>query len=139
MRNLDDPGAPKYRYPLGVSTSKLLFGYEMLYPGEPLVLCEGATDVMAAYEAGFWGVGSYGARLYPEQVKLILAAKPSIVIIAYDQDKAGDAGFMLADALLSVEGIITVRPFWEGYKDLGEMPTATRRKILTEALAISST
>ena len=139
LRNLDDPSAPKYRYPLGVSTSKLLFGYERLYPNEPLVLCEGATDVIAAYEAGFWAVGSYGSRLSDDQAHLIRAAKPTVVVVAYDQDKAGDDGAAFAGEHLNSLGILTVRPVWDGYKDLGEMPTATRTKILTEALAISST
>lgn len=139
LRNLDDPGAPKYRYPVGVSTSKLLFAYERFLTGEVMVLCEGATDVMAAYEAGFLAVGSYGARLYLEQVLLILAAKPSLVVIAYDQDKAGDLGAVQAEAALANVGILAVRPLWDGYKDLGEMPMATRKKILSEALDISST
>jgi hypothetical protein len=139
LRNLDDPSAPKYRYPVGVGASKLLFGYERLYQHEPLVLCEGATDVMAAFEAGFWAVGSFGARISETQSHLILAAKPTTVVIAYDMDKAGEEGAHHAHEVLSRLGVITVRPRWDGYKDLGEMPKATRRKILTEALAISST
>lgn len=138
LRNLDDPHAPKYRYPLGISTSKLLFGYER-FEGGPMILCEGATDAIAAYEVGFQAVASYGSRLSVDQTRLIAAANPTFVVIAYDQDEAGESGALDADDLLGAFGVMSVRPTWDGYKDLGEMPEATRRKILTKALVTSST
>lgn len=139
-RNVDDPEGPKYKYPRGVSTSRLLFGLRELDDVRRLFIVEGAMDVVAVREAGHDAVGTYGSRLYPEQLREIVALHPGAVILAYDMDSAGHLGAKEARWALQDEGILVRRPWWNArYKDLGEMPLEKRRSTLEKILASIST
>lgn len=137
-RSMD--GGPKYRYPVGVETSRLLFGLHRAEPRDLLVIVEGAPNVAAAYDAGYTAVGSYGSRLYPAQAELIAGLSPSRVVIAYDEDRAGRDGGAAAQDLLCSYGVWTVRARWDGedYNDLADMPPVKRERILKKALALSA-
>lgn len=131
-------GGPKYRYPGGSKTSRLLFGYSEEVVATP-VLVEGAMDAIAVWEAGFVGLGCYGARLYPEQVRLIRRLSPVRVVLAFDEDRAGNQARVEAFRALEDLGIPAVSLRWDdAAKDMAEMDIDTRR-ILLQDVALQPT
>lgn len=123
---------PKYRYPFGVRTSRLMFGYTEGVVATP-VLVEGAMDAIAVWEAGYVGLACYGSRLYPEQVRLLSRLSPTRVILAFDEDRAGIAAREDAERLLGDIGISTVSLRWQdSVKDLAEMDCHTRKTLLQD-------
>lgn len=125
---------PKYRYPRGITTSELLFNYENVCPGQPVVVVEGAPDVIALWEVGIPAVGTFGARLYTGQQRLLSALEPSWVLVAYDQDRAGAEGGVGAVSSLLRLGIPARRALWPDYNDPGDMDPKTRREIFRRIL-----
>lgn len=125
---------PKYRYPRGVGTSKLLFNYHEIEARTPVVVVEGAPDVIALWEAGIPAVGTFGARLLPAQQSLLSRLEPSVVVLAYDQDQAGRLGALEAVSALLGAGVQARRARWDDYKDVGEMPVGERQKKLGKFL-----
>ena len=117
---------PKYRYPRGVSTSELLFGYESIATKTDLVIVEGAPDVISLWEVGIPAVGAFGARLYPQQIQLINRLEPTKVTVAFDQDEAGNIGGLQAVRDLRMAGLLAVRARWDKYNDPGDMPADVR-------------
>lgn len=126
---------PKYRYPRGINTSELLFGYHEIECQTPVVVVEGAPDVIALWEIGIPAVGTFGARLLPAQQDLLEALQPALVLVAYDQDLAGRTGAGKATAALLSQGVRAKTAFWRGYNDPGEMPADTRKEIFEKCLA----
>jgi DNA primase len=126
---------PKYRYPKGVRTSELLFNWDRVPANTPIVLVEGAPDVIALWEVGVPAIGSYGARLLPAQQRLLSRLSPSVVIVAYDMDQAGHQGSRQAIEALMRLGIPAVRAWWRGYNDVGEMPGEIARDTIEKTLA----
>lgn len=87
-------GEPKYmnspETPV-FSKSKHLFGMNLAKKSKLgyIILCEGNVDVVSMHQAGFDNaVASLGTSLTPEQARLI-SRYVSEVVIAYDQDNAG--------------------------------------------------
>ena len=127
-----DGGGPRYRYPRGAKTSRLLFGYSEGVVETP-VLVEGAMDAVAVWEAGYVGLGCYGARLYPEQARLLRRLSPTRVVLAFDEDRAGRLARIDAERVLGDLGIPTVSLRWDdAAKDLAEMDVDTRRMLLQD-------
>lgn len=125
---------PKYRYPKGVLTSRMLFGLTKI-TDDIVFVVEGAPDVVALWEAGFQAVGTFGSVLYPHQMRLLERLSPRKVIVAYDMDRAGRDGSRKAvEMLRGQSGIQTVRASWEGHKDAADMSVETRRRIFSEIL-----
>jgi len=125
---------PKYKYPQGVTTSELLFNYHNIQAGKPLFIVEGAPDVAALWDIGVQAVGTFGARLYPAQERLIRRLSPCRIHVAYDMDEAGRTGAYGATQRLSEAGIATTTLAWKEAKDAGEMSKETRTKIFSAAL-----
>lgn len=126
--------APKYLYPKNVKTSKLLFGYHFIPSQSKIVVVEGAPDVAALHEAGVYAVGTFGARLYPPQRRLLEALQPRLIVVAYDMDRAGYSGSHRAVRSLRTAGVLARRMGWPNYNDPGEMPVAVRREIFQMVL-----
>lgn len=127
-------GDPKYKYPRGVPTSQLLFNYHEIECRTPVVVVEGAPDVIALWEVGVPAVGTFGARLLPGQQRLLSALQPTKVVMAYDQDRAGRTGAREAVTALSASGLVAQRAYWSGAKDPGELEPTQRRKIFEKYL-----
>lgn len=125
---------PKYKYPQGVTTSELLFNYHNLSSDKPLFIVEGAPDVAALWEIGVQAVGTFGARLYPAQERLIRRLSPPCVYIAYDMDTAGRTGALGALDRLRAAGMMASVVAWDGAKDAGEMSKETRTQIFVDRL-----
>lgn len=134
-RNIDGEG-PKYKYPLGVKTTELLFGAHEARQTDVLFVVEGAMDVVAVRQAGFDAVGTYGARLFPKQIEALSGLFPRLVVLAYDMDRAGNEGAQEARNALDKAGLMSFRAYWDDkYKDLGEMDLDTRSSTLSNLLA----
>ena len=123
---------PKYRYPRGISTSKMLFNYDQIVPESTVVLVEGAPDVIALWEVGIQSVGAFGARLYDSQLRLLSRLEPTKVVVAFDQDQAGDIGSDKAVTDLREAGISAGRAVWGRYNDVGDMPESVRSETFQE-------
>lgn len=139
-RNIHDPEGPKYKYPLGVRTTELIFGVKELTQSRVLFLVEGAADTISVREAGQDSISTYGARLFDPQMRLIRDLEPSVVVIAYDMDKAGHEGSKEARKTIQDAGIMAYRAMWHPkYNDLAAMPLKNRRSTLQKILASIST
>jgi 5S rRNA maturation endonuclease (ribonuclease M5) len=132
-RNLQD--GPKYRYPYDVDVSKHMFNYHQC-SADSLVITEGATDVMAAYEAGYDAVAIYSAHLSNAQAQLIRRYNPKRIWVATDQDPAGDSAWMQIKAKLPELDVRRLR--WDEYKDLSAMPLAARALALEPVSRVGS-
>jgi hypothetical protein len=125
---------PKYLYPSGVRVSGLFFGDPQ--PRGTVILCEGASDVMAIYASAThhkekmpWGwsvLGCFGAGIHAPQVAMLHDMQPRQIVLAFDADKAG-----LAAAERSYN---TLSQFWDvkvhdwgtsGFKDPGDLYART--------------
>jgi len=78
----------KYRYPLGVDVSRLLFNYTPDHR-EAVVLVEGALDAISLHNVGVHAFAIYGSRLSEAQVMLIRKIDPEYIYTCYDLDDAG--------------------------------------------------
>mgnify|MGYP000900440286 CR=1 FL=1 len=141
----DPEGKPKYRYPEHFPASHLLWGvwenerhsFQEHNRQRVLVVTEGATDVVACFDAGFNAVGTYGAIMHGDQLSQISALRPDILVLAYDMDEAGMKGAKRAMEGLNAMGFWTVRARWDGGKDLNDLDVETRRETLLHALDTS--
>jgi Toprim-like/CHC2 zinc finger len=87
-------GEPKYRYPVGVPVSRLLFGRHLVPSRlELLVLVEGASDVLSLHRwpipAGAAVLAVYGAGLHAAQAQIVKELAAHRVLVAMDADDPG--------------------------------------------------
>ncbi|MBR4241869.1 MAG: DNA primase [Eubacterium sp.] len=88
---------------------------------ETIILCEGYMDVIAMHQAGFTNaVAGCGTALTPEQVRLI-SRYAKEVILAYDNDEAGQKAREKAVSLFSKTDIKIKIPAFSGGKDPDEI------------------
>jgi DNA primase len=121
----------KYKYPPRVSVSDHLIE-AWRCTAETIVLVEGMADVAAVWEAGFdCALGSYKAGLSKAQAAILRRYAPTRVLCAFDQDTAGDAGWVkVRDQLRYCSKVQRVE--WDTYNDVAEIPLSDRRDMLTE-------
>jgi DNA primase len=129
-RDLTGTDEAKYRYPPGVNMSHLMWNFHRCR-GDVLMLTEGATDAMAAVEAGFSdAAATYRNGLSKHQVELIVRYNPTVVLCAYDQDEAGDRGYGQMLNALYARRIKVDRLTWNDYKDLASIPLSDRAAMI---------
>jgi len=88
---------------------------------ESIILCEGYMDVIAMHQAGFTNaVAGCGTALTSEQVRLI-SRYAKEVILAYDNDEAGQKAREKAVSLFSQTDIKIKIPMLSGGKDPDEI------------------
>ena len=125
----------KYRYPAGVNISTFLYNYHRA-TGDVLVLTEGATDTIAAEEAGWLcSMATYRNGLSRAQVDLVLKYDPSVILVAYDQDEAGETGVAQVREAIGAQ-VKVDRLTWEGYKDLASIPLGSRFEMFDQVKGI---
>jgi DNA primase len=136
-RDLTGADPAKYRYPPGVTMSHLLFNYERV-DNDWLMITEGATDTIAADEAGWeQSIATYRNGVSPHQQAMLREYSPKLVLCAYDQDEAGELGFRQMKHALS--GLCRVdRLTWTEHKDLASIPLSDRREMLDQVRQIYS-
>lgn len=125
----------KYRYPVGVRTTELLFNFAPL-AAPRIVLVEGATDAMAAWEVGAVAFATFSNLLSRAQLRLLERVDPAQVVIAYDADEAGEAGAEAAARLLGGRAQVFRARFPHRRKDLAECSPSERREALQQAIAL---
>lgn len=121
-RNLGD--GPKYVYPTEIDISDYLFAYHQC-TDDVVILTEGATDTIAAWEVGHQAMAIYGSRLSKAQRIALEKYNPKALILAYDQDEAGDQAARNTAAWFP--HLVVERAEWGHYKDLSSMPITVRR------------
>jgi len=74
------------------SINDLLFGYHLVYEKKPttIFICEAEIDAMSAYEMGYVGVSTGSAHMSDKQVELLIKTGVTNVVIAMDNDMAGN-------------------------------------------------
>ena|SRR5690606_33532643 len=119
----------KYRYPYGVSLSKYLYNYHRA-DKDLVVLTEGATDTIAFDEvAPGYAMAMYSNRLSKAQARLLYRYSPTKVVVATDQDKAGDLAY--ESVARAMDGFApVVRLEWDTYKDLASIPLEERSDLV---------
>lgn len=90
-RDMSPDAVVKYRNPKHYKKSHNLFGAWMAYKcsSDLVVVCEGPTDAIKVWQAGFCAVAQYGSQISPEQVRLIRRMGFGQVVLFYDNDAAG--------------------------------------------------
>jgi len=77
----------KYRHPKGTLTSKMLFGYDMVFRNcKILCIVEGPTDVLRISGYGIDAVCTFGKKISSEQIRLISKREPKEVVCLFDGD-----------------------------------------------------
>ena len=132
-RDLTGTDDAKYCYPSGVVVGRHLYNYHRLH-GDVLLITEGATDAIAAQEVGFEAaVALYGSRMTPSQAALVHRYAPKRILVATDQDDAGDGAEGSVQRLLG-DCYQIQRLLWSDHKDLNSIPVSDRAAMLAEYL-----
>ena len=128
-RSLDPTQKRKYLYPKGFKMHDTLWNYHQCQ-GDILVLTEGATDVVAAWEAGHPdAMAIMGSDVSDTQARLLRRYNPAVIYAAFDQDAAGEQAY---EALCRKLWDLRVeRLWWSDYKDLSEIPLSDRKRLMS--------
>ena len=128
-RDLTGQSKSKYHYPFGVSVRQHLYNLHRC-TGPVLIVVEGATDVVAANEVGVEAVALYGSTMSRSQALLLTKYAPSLVVVAVDQDRAGEGAWESINRELY--GFVPVSKLdWDTYSDLAAIPTVERAEMLS--------
>lgn len=140
VRRRLDGGKPKYIYPKGIDVHSLLFQYHAAPHGDTLVVVEGALDAVALWDAGIFALAIYGGHLSAVQISLLIRLNPRKIIMAFDNDEAGEdlvVDVMSTDLPLTID-MQTVD--WTGVseKDVAELSVEGRRNLISAAVDIAA-
>lgn len=80
---------PKYKNPIGVNKSEIVFNIHNQVKGGDIIVVEG---MLTAIAGGKNCVGTFGCSPSKSQVKQILDINPKSIICCYDNDEAGRRG-----------------------------------------------
>ena len=121
-------GSHPLNYPTAVPKSETLFGLDV-YCDEPTVaVVESPLDVVRLHTVGIPAVATYGVYASEEQVSL-LARNFRVVVLAFDNDKAGAEGFDRVGRMLRRRGCPTLKFSYTSlreFKDPGDVPDDDR-------------
>lgn len=132
------PG-PKYRYPPTWSASRSLFGTAGRWPHIPvLTLVEGAADAASVIETGLSAEATYGSGVHAPQVDLIVAQRPRLILLGFDDDEAGERATVQAYEALSPHAEIGFISWGGVAKDPADLEPEARFDAVLEAVRASS-
>lgn len=135
IKRLLDPDANiRYRYPKGFERKSYLFG-EYLVPLESkaLFVTEGSLDAIEAWECGVDAVAVLGSSLTRPQRERLLKLCPQRIVLAFDNDAAGEHA--TEAALESLRGFnVSVLEWPNNVKDFGELSIEDRTDLIEENL-----
>lgn len=80
---------PKYKNPIGVNKSEIVFNIQNQVKGGDIVIVEG---ILTAIAGGKNCVGTFGCSPSESQIRQILDLNPKSIICCYDNDEAGRRG-----------------------------------------------
>jgi hypothetical protein len=103
----------------GRPANALLFNADAIQPGKPVVLVEGAGDVMGWRHPTVPAVAVLGTALTAQKIKMLQVAHPTFVVVALDAESEAQvrAAVYLAD--LRSGGLLATQGAWIGGKDAG--------------------
>ena len=112
---------PKYLFSYGFAKSHSLFGINQIYSAETLFVVEGALDCMWLQQNGYSAVAILGASISPTQMDLISSLHPDEVVLALDNDEAGQKGISKATVDMSKRFMLSYLQLPKKYKDVQEI------------------
>jgi hypothetical protein len=132
LRALHSSSGPKWIHkPEGYKSSVNLYNIHRAIPVNGIIIVtEGPIDVLKLVTSGISNcVASFGCNLTNDQINLMKGIGAYKVILAYDDDSAGERGTRQAARLLELHGMETWKlEFGNGYNDFGEMPICRIRQ-----------
>lgn len=125
---------PKYKYPFQARLSERIFNYHRATK-DVIFLTEGATDAIAIDEVmPEYSMAIYGSRMSRTQTQLMFRYAPKVILVATDQDEAGDKAFRSIQD--SLGGFCNVyRLEWDTYDDLASAPLQERSELVEWAVS----
>lgn len=130
-RNLGE--GHRYTYPRCIKVSELIFNYHEL-TDDVVVLAEGPTDAIAAWEVGVQAGAIWGSRFSAAQSRLVARLDPLVVLWAGDADEAGSRAYRAVRGMLSDQVVRRVCWPQSWGKDLASMSRQRRRVIFSDVL-----
>ena len=123
---------PKWMHiPKGISTDKNLFNINFIEPkNSTIILVEGPIDVLKLESANIHNsLAIFGSSLTDGQRQLLDELKIENIILAFDNDKAGEKATKTISRTLKEHSYNVKRLcFDKKYKDIGEMPLFLLRR-----------
>jgi DNA primase len=92
-------------YPTGLRKSASLFGYQAIAKAKTVVLVESQLDAARFFRYNMEAIAQMGSGLSKAQAEAIDKLRPALVVIAMDNDKAGDGAAAIATELLRARSI----------------------------------
>jgi hypothetical protein len=124
---------PRFVYPPRWSAARSTF--EAGVPGDIMALTEGASDAVAISETGCYANAMYGAGVHFPQIELIQRRSPRLILLAFDDDDAGNRAAERAyDQLRDVAELARVDWSREEQKDAAGVPLERRLELLLETV-----
>lgn len=128
---------PKYMHPTGFKMGRTLFGAHLVHKmtdSRKVALVEGPLDAVACWDAGVPAMAMHGARLSPDQAKIVRRLDVQTVVCMTDNDNAGDgAAHSIKEQLRGL--VVQVGIYGDGWpKDPGELTRRQRREMFDTAV-----
>ena len=112
---------PKYMFSKGFAKSRNLFGIAHLIETNKIYLVEGALDCMWLQQHGYPSLAILGASVSKKQIELIRELRPSEMVLALDNDEAGQRGTNKATRDMKNKFMISYLKLPKNYKDIQEI------------------
>jgi hypothetical protein len=113
-RRLDD-GKPKYLHPKGFPIGRHLYGAWLLEEQRRVAIVEGQVDAIRCWAARVPALGLMGARITPDQIKVLKHLGIQKVALMLDNDLAGIKGTVAVSESLAGTGIQVVAGWYRDY------------------------
>jgi len=124
----------------GFPIRELLYGINILHEKDYLdtvVITEAEIDAMSAMTVGFPAVAVGGSQFNEKHKNLLLQTNIKNVIIASDNDEAGEKLAKQIKDTLGISFAIYRIDFPQGVKDLNDMDAVTRKRVLENAQRVN--
>jgi DNA primase len=121
--------------PTGLLTGNLIYNYDNIVCGKPLIICEGIFDVFNYWQNGYENaVAMFGCHLTTVQERLLLLAAHEI-IVSFDNDNAGRNGTNQVISMLKNKMNIKIANIPDTY-DPGMLSSEQINKAIKDAYRI---
>lgn len=136
-----DGGKPKYLHPKGYPIGKHLYGAFLLREERTVALVEGQVDAHRGWSHRVPALALMGARITPDQIKVLKMSNVRHVVLMLDNDNAGIHGTMGIYESLQGTGIrVSVgwyRDYWFDIKDPDALSGTRYRKMFHSGIPIT--
>jgi DNA primase len=119
-RAIHDWQDPRYLYNKGFKRADVLFNIQNAKRYDSVIICEGSLDAIKIAQAGFKNVvATLGAKVSPNQVKMVKKYFDSIVVFSDNDDAGAEMRRAILDECRGKEMFTVSIP--DGLKDPGDM------------------